>query len=132
MNATNAFFSTDHRPAFRRMPLPPQAAGKHWRLAGLLMALGVVAGVGCQGNTREAAMEAAIQTAYEQRIADYERQHRWQCEAAALEQATVIADSIIAELYARTLRAQDTILVRPQRPDAPKVAIPDFPFDSIE
>lgn len=101
-----------------------------WRSSGWLLAVGLV--IGCNPQTDDARLEAAVKAALEQRMAAYQRQHLLDCEAEALEQATVIADSIIAELYARTLRAQDTILQRPQRPDAPTVRIPDFPFDSIE
>ena len=42
------------------------------------------------------------------------------------------ADSMIAEMYARDLRANDILLERPDRPDRPQVNIEPFPFDSIE
>lgn len=99
---------------------------RRWALLGLLVALG------CGTTNDEARMAEAVRAAYDEQLTAYERQHRWKCEAEALEQAIVIADSIVAELYARTLRAQDTILQRPKRPEAPRVSIPRFPLDSLE
>ncbi|MGB0861633.1 MAG: hypothetical protein ACPG19_08975 [Saprospiraceae bacterium] len=76
--------------------------------------------------------EEAIEIAFQNKINELKIKFAQSCEKRVMETAVPIADSLIAEMYARDLRAQDTILLRPKRPEMPTVDINPFPFDSIE
>ena len=76
--------------------------------------------------------EAAIEAKLQEKINTLKFKQYWECEQKALRKAIPIADSMIAEMYARDLRNNDVLLERPTRPDRPEVDIEPFPFDSIE
>jgi hypothetical protein len=76
--------------------------------------------------------EAAIEAAVQKKINDLKLKQHWECQAIALKKAIPIADSMIAEMYARDLRASDILLKRPKRPARPRVELEPFPFDSIK
>ena len=76
--------------------------------------------------------EEAIETKLQEKINQLKSKQHWECQSQALLKAIPIADSMIAEMYARDLRASDIILKRPDRPNRPQVDIEPFPFDSIE
>ena len=76
--------------------------------------------------------EETIEAVLQNKINKLRRKYTKNCEKRVMETAIPIADSLIAEMYAHDLRAQDTILVRPKRPKMPQVDINPFPFDSIE
>ena len=76
--------------------------------------------------------EAAIEAKLEERIKDFKSKQYWTCQREALQAAVPKADSMIAEMYARDLRANDILLERPERPERPEVEIEPFPFDSIK
>lgn len=76
--------------------------------------------------------EEAIESALQDKINDLKWKYNQNCKSRVMETAVPIADSLIAEMYARDLRAKDAILLRPKRPEMPKVNIKPFPFDSIE
>ena len=77
-------------------------------------------------------LEEAVEEVYQAKINKLELQYASDCRQDALKKAIPIADSLIAEMYAKGLRAQDQILQRPEKPEMPSVEIPSFPFDSIE
>jgi hypothetical protein len=76
--------------------------------------------------------EETIEAVLQDKIYKLKWEYTQSCEKRVMETAVPIADSLIAEMYARDLRAQDTILLRPKRPEMPQVDINPFPFDSIE
>lgn len=76
--------------------------------------------------------EEAIEAKLEEKISQLKSKQYWECQSQALLKAIPIADSMIAEMYAKDLRASDILLKRPTRPDRPQVEIEPFPFDSIE
>ena len=76
--------------------------------------------------------EAAIEAKLEEKIRNLKSKQYWECQRQALKIAIPKADSMIAEMYARDLRANDVLLKRPERPDRPQVEMEQFPFDSIQ
>ena len=76
--------------------------------------------------------EEAIESKVLERVNQLKSKQRWECQKQAMRTAIPKADSMIAEMYARDLRANDILLERPDRPDRPQVNIEPFPFDSIE
>ena len=83
-------------------------------------------------QTESLSSEEAIEIKVLERIAQFKSKQHWKCQEQALRTAIPVADSMIAEMYARDLRANDILLERPDRPDRPQVEIEPFPFDSIE
>jgi hypothetical protein len=76
--------------------------------------------------------EAAIEARLQAKINQLKSKQYWECQKKALQVAIPKADSMIAEMYARDLRANDIFPDRPDRPDRPQVEIEPFPFDRIE
>ena len=79
-----------------------------------------------------AEQQIQLESYIKKKIEAVKREEYWNCQERALTEAIPIADSMIAEMYARDLRASDVILERPDRPDKPEVELEPFPFDSIE
>lgn len=76
--------------------------------------------------------EAAIEARVQQKVKVFRAAQLQICDREVLKVAIPLADSLVAEMYARDLRLNDVILKRPNRPDRPSVDIEPFPFDSIE
>ena len=102
----------------------------------ILITIGVCGVMGLfsfQNNeTTNLSSEEAIELAFQNKINQLKAKYAQNCEKRVMKTAIPIADSLIAEMYAHDLRAQDTILIRPKRPKMPTVEINPFPFDSIE
>lgn len=83
-------------------------------------------------DKKELTNEERIQQRVAEKVAALRQRKRSECEQNALQAAIPIVDSLIAENYAKDLRAKDFILERPDKPTMPEVEIDPFPFDSIE
>ncbi len=76
--------------------------------------------------------EERIQGRLQQKIDAFHKSKQQQCQKRALRSATPIVDSLVAEMYAKDLRAKDFLLKRPEKPEMPNVEINPFPLDSVE
>ena len=72
-------------------------------------------------------IEAGVQAKIEKVRNDYFEA----CEGRVMKAAIPVADSMIADFYTRDLQEADSIPVKPSKPEAPKIEIPDFPLDSF-
>lgn len=97
-----------------------------------IFVIGILAFQPNEKTDKKLSDEEKIQQRLEEKIKMYQKERRLECEKRALKKAIPIVDSLIAETYAKDLRASDFIIERPKKPEKPTVKIEPFPFDSIE
>lgn len=76
--------------------------------------------------------EQRIEERLQQKINAFHLAEQRKCQQKAMQEAIPIVDSLIAENYAKDLRAKDFMLKRPEKPEMPEVEINPFPLDSVE
>jgi hypothetical protein len=99
-----------------------------------LLIIGTLTLLAFQNKEKEQQLtdEQRIEQALQKKIKAFHQEEQRKCQQKAMREAIPIVDSLIAENYAKDLRAKDFILKRPDKPEMPEVEIKPFPLDSVE